>query len=217
MTEDRDDVLIQRYLQDDLDPAEREAVRTRLRSEPALRELLEFYTLLSGDLRDLQDHDEKMPPDLWRRHIRPALAAAQKPDAAKPFNLFEFLFGPAMRPVLVAASFLIIVVSATLFMQQALREPEKPYANALKRIEELRAQFVHELDVLLVKMDDRKPQMTEEMRTVYENTLTQIDEAIANAERFYAFHSDDQDAIQLLMTAYDHKAEFLNTFVKMEL
>lgn len=220
MPEDRDDILVQQYLQGDLEPAERDAVRERLRSDQSLRELLEYYTLLGSDLRSLEGEDDRVPADLWKRRIRPAMAAAQRPagEERRSGNPFAFLFGPAMRPVLIAASFVVIVVSATLFLQQqVLTEPQQPYARALGRIEELRIQFVSELNVLLAEMDDRKPQMTPEMRTVYETTLTQIDEAIANAERFYAFHSDDQDAIQLLMAAYDHKAEFLQTFVNMEL
>ena len=215
----QDDELIQRYLLDDLDEDEREALEQRLANEPPLREALDYYSSLTGELGGLRDPEP--PPDLWSRKIRPALAERLQegmPEVGFLQGIFSSARTMLLRPAIVLALSVAMIIGVTVILQQQIAPGEEQSAasEALSNIQKLREQYVAELDRLVGDMEERKEHMSHEMREVYEKTLATIDESIAEAERYYFAYPDNSDAIEFLFTTYEKKVEFIERFTQME-
>jgi hypothetical protein len=219
MTSHEKDLLVQRYIAGDLDRQERHQFREQLAHDAELKELLEHYSLLVGDLQDLSD--AQMPADLWKRRIKPALQEhldTEETFWTKVRSFFHGFIPKSLKPAFAVAGFIAAVVVITLVLQQQfLSEQVQPYARALDRIESLRAEFTAELDVLMNEMEGRKDRMTPQIRTMFDETMAKVDEAIEQAERIYAIYSDDEDAIGQLLAAYENKAKLLKQFINMDL
>ena len=214
-----DDELIQRYLIADLDEAEREELELRLKSEPPLREVFQYYSSLTGELGDLGEPEP--PADLWSEKIRPALAERLQegmPEEGFLHSFFRSTRTLLLRPAIVLALSVAMIVGVTLVLQRQIVPGQEQGAmnDAISNIQKLREQYVAELDRLVGDMEQRKVGMSPEMRDVYERTLVTIDESIAEAERFFFAYPDNSDAIEFLFTTYEKKVEFIERFIKME-
>jgi hypothetical protein len=219
MSEQRDNELIQRYLLGDLEGAELEEFERRLRVEGDLESELAAYRSLGDNLRSLAD--PQPPADLWLGKIRPALAerigetAAKTTEGATFFGSIRSLF---LRPAIVVAAFALVIIGVTFLIQQQFISPipVTRYDQAMANIQKLRDQFLTELETLTAEMEKRKPLMSAEMRRVYEQTLKDIDDSIAKAERFFFAAPNDSDAVQFLFAAYERKVEFIEQFKQLE-
>jgi len=213
------DEFVQRYLDGDLSPAEREEFKRRLSNEPELKDLLSDYTLMQQDLRDL--NSAELPDDFWKLRIKPALqqelGIEEKTFLEKLSELFNVkpsVFKPALGGVL----FVVAVLGITFGLQNAMLAPEsQPYEEAFVRIEALRQEFLAELRILSDEMNDRKDQLVPEVLAAYEKGLEAVNESIAQAERYYTMNADEEQAITRLMAAYDHKAVFLKQFLSLNI
>ena len=219
MADQRDEILIQRYLLGELEGSEREDFERRLESEEALACLLDAYRSLCDGLHLLEDPEP--PADLWARRIRPAIAeqldiAGERPNAG--FSFLEALRLQFLKPAVVVAAFVVVIVGITLLLQYQIVSPvqEDRYEKAISNIQKLRDQFLAELDTLTFEMEKRKPMLSSELRKVYDQTLKDIDESIAKAERFYFAYPNDSDAVQFLFAAYEKKVEFIEQFKQIE-
>ncbi|HUX08592.1 MAG TPA: hypothetical protein VMX35_14925 [Acidobacteriota bacterium] len=219
MADQRDEILIQRYLLGELEGSEREDFERRLESEEALACLLDSYRSLCDGLHLLEDPEP--PADLWARRIRPAIAeqldiAGERPNAG--FSFLEALRLQFLKPAVVVAAFVVVIVGITLLLQYQIVSPvqEDRYEKAISNIQKLRDQFLAELDTLTFEMEKRKPMLSSELRKVYDQTLKDIDESIAKAERFYFAYPNDSDAVQFLFAAYEKKVEFIEQFKQIE-
>ena len=218
----KDEILIQRYLLGDMEEHERRRLEVRLESDRRLRELLSEYQALIGDLRGLDDAE--VPEALWSRRIRPALQERLSADpgvAERLRTAFGAWRGFMLKPAYLTAAFAVLLLVVTVLVVQLLEWPQAPgeerVAQTLDRIENLRQQFQAELAVLIGEIEERRELMSSELRGLYDDTLTKIDEAIADAERFYLLYPTDADAIEFLFAAYDRKGQFLQRFVNMDL
>lgn len=214
-----DEILVQQFLSGELDGEELDAFELRLKQDTSLQKLLVFYKQLESEINALPELP--VPNELWSKKIRPALEELAGGDSSF-FNRLRDLFNKSVsfvtRPAVAMVAILVLIVGATLLLQhQLLDEPQKPYERALENIQNLRSQFLGEMKVLIAEMNDRKKEMTPEMLAVYEKTLSDIDESIANAERFYRLYPDDSDAIELLFVAYDRKTNLIKQFLYMEM
>ncbi len=219
MVDYKDEILIQQYLLGDLEGPEREAFERRLRSEEELVRLLESYTTLSNGLQSLDDPEP--PPDLWARRIRPAIAEQLHGTTGRPGSVLSFLGtlrSLFLQPAVVVTAFVVVILGITLLLQQQFISPrqEDNYERAMSNIQKLRDQFLAELDTLAMEMERRKPMLSPELRKVYDQTLKDIDESIAKAERFYFAYPDNSDAVQFLFAAYEKKVEFIEQFKQLE-
>jgi hypothetical protein len=219
MSDESNEKLVQRYLDGDLNAAERAAFKQQLREDASLKELLQEYTLLKQDLKDLDG--AKLPRDYWSKRLKPAmeeeLGIENRPFLEKLSELFNVSI-TSLKPALVAIAFVTVVIATTFFLQNSFTdEQEKPYERAFTRIENLRQEFLTELHVLLDEMDSRKEHMVPAVLTAYEDGLEAINNAIEVAERYYAMNADKQEAITRLLTAYDRKATFLKQFLSLNL
>ena len=218
----KDEILIQRYLLGDMEEHECRQFEGRLERDQRLRELLSEYRELIGDLRELDDPE--VPEALWSRRIRPALEErlGNSPGVLERLRTaFGAWRGFMLKPAYVTAVFAVLLLVVTVLVVQLLERPQTPgeerVAQTLGRIENLRQQFQAELAVLIGEVEERRELMSPELRRLYDDTLARIDEAIADAERFYLLYPTDADAIEFLFAAYDRKGQFLQRFVNMYL
>lgn len=211
--------MIQEYLTGDLSPEERQLMRKQIKSDPEMKELLEEYSLLFSDLKGLEH--SSFPKDLWKRKIRPALEEHIERKETFWTRIGDFFSGfvsESMRPAIIAISFVIVIFAVTVVLQQQFfTDNSVQVSKSLEKIETLKQQFSAELNVLINEMEGRKELMPDTMREDYERTLAEIDEAIKAAERKYAIYSDDPEAIEQLMQAYNSKTEFLKTYLNFDL
>lgn len=217
MSKETKEILIQRYMQGDMPPDERAAFREQLQDDPELRALLEQYSLLLHDLQDLGL--PRMPADLWQRKIKPAVEAnIERPETfwTRMRRFFHGFIPKAARPAIAAIAFVAVIVAVTFFMQQQISTIyEEPYARELAQIEKIRNDYAAVLSTLQRDANDHVKQMSPDLREAYAASLKKMDDAIADAERLYSIYSDDEDAINGLITAYDNKSEFLRNWLNI--
>jgi len=219
MTSERDELLIQRYLDGDLSDEERLTLERRIKSEAELAKLLGWYKSLESSMVEIGDPDP--PEDLWRRRILPALEGhLGGADSlwARIERILSRLRATMLKPAAVAAVFIVVILATTMFIRESVIEtPEDKAEVAMERIAGLREEMKTELSRLTAEMEERKEYLNPELRAVYERTLAQIDESIEEAERFYRYFPEDPDAIEFLFAAYDRKVQFIERFRELEL
>lgn len=216
MPDEKKEKLVQRYLDGKLNIEEKHDFKQQLKSDPELKGLLDSYSMLFSDIKDLSE--VKMPADLWKRKLMPAMRQEMEKEGLGKNNLVPLFTWKKLRPLVSVAAMVVVTISVTLFFQgQMTNEKLTPAQVALANIEKSRLEYVNQLSVLVKDMDDRKQNYDPEIWKVYERTSAKIDEAIADAERVYSVYSDDQEAIQALFAAYDKKAELIQQFMDMEM
>jgi len=219
MDDTRDDELIQRYLLGDLGEVERSELERRLESDESLAEWLQSYQSMLSDLSSL---DVAAPPaHLWSGRIQPALAE-QLGEISRPAHRFaaalNFMRDLFLKPAMVVIAFVVVIFAITFFIQRNVISPQElgTYDRAIANIQQLRERYVAELGTLEAEMENRKRLMSPEIRKAYENTLKEIDQSIAEAERFYFAYPADSDAVKFLFTAYEQKVKFIEQFKQLE-
>ena len=218
------DVLIQRYLSGDLSGEECRVLERRFEQEQALRDLLHWYQALGQELHELPDPE--IPEGLWRRKISPAL----EEHLGKRLSFSDRLFGAIgsarsllMKPAVAILAIIALVVGVTLLVQPMINvdetlSPEQQRAEqTITEIQDLRDEVLVKLNELSAIMDERKSELSIEMLKVYEDTLTKIDEGIAEAERYFFAYPEDPDAVKLLFVAYERKGQFIQQFINMDI
>ena len=216
MPEEQKEKLIQRYLDGKLSLEEKHDFKQQLKADPELKELLDSYSMLLSDMKDL-DHPQ-MPVDLWKRKIKPALIEELQSQGKAPANVVSIFNWKKLRSVMAVAALLIITFGVTIILQsQMTGEKLSPAQIALANIEKNRLEYVAQLDILEQEMESKKLNFDPMIWQIYDESMTKINEAIADAERVYSVYSDDQDAIRVLFTAYDNKAEVIQKFMDMEM
>lgn len=71
MPDEKKEKLVQRYLDGKLNIEEKHDFKQQLKSDPELKGLLDSYSMLFSDIKDLSE--VKMPADLWKRKLMPAM------------------------------------------------------------------------------------------------------------------------------------------------
>lgn len=217
MPDERKEKLVQSYLDGKLTLEEKHNFKQELKTDPELKSLLDSYSMLFSDVKDLAE--VTMPADLWKRKIKPAvLEEMQKDVSDKPAPVISLFSWKRMGSIIAVAAMLVITVGVTLILQnQMTGEKLSPAQIALANIEKSRLEYVSQLAVLEQDMANRKSNYNPAIWEIYENTMSKMNEAIADAERVYSVYSDDQDAIRILFAAYDNKAEVIQKFMDMEM
>jgi hypothetical protein len=219
MIDEQREKLIQRYLDGELDGSERQEFREQLKNDSELQQLLQEYSLLSQDLKSLDD--ARLPKSFWRERLKPAMQAELGVDTRSFIERLSELFNmrpESLRSAALGFVFVVLIIGTTVVLQNSFVKPgNEPYREAFARIESLRQEFLGELRVLSKEMDIRKEKLVPEVLAAYQQGLDEINKAIETAERYYAMNSDEQDAITRLMAAYDQKTNFLQQFLSLNI
>jgi hypothetical protein len=219
MTFDEKEKLVIQFLQGGYPARQEKEISQQISDDPELQQLVEEHSKMISALASLSD--VKMPGDLWRRKLRPAVIqqlSGKESEISIIEKIFSLLTAPKFRPALAGIGFVVIMVMSTVMLQNIFfaSEPE-PYDVALAKIEELREQYSEQLQVLIAEMEIRKELLLPEVQATYDELIIKIDENIAQAERVYAIYSSDEQAVMMLMNAYDDKTKTIQRFMNMTL
>jgi hypothetical protein len=194
------------FVDSDLEAGRKTAVAAHIESCAECKNEVEALMGLKSGLANLASAEPSR--DLWPAVQR---AAAEKPQSALASWLKRFWMVPTASLAGAAAALLVVMlVSGT--PQPGPEEP-KGKMSALASVQKAEVDYRNAIAALEGEFHSESPDWSPEVKQVVVDSLAEIDRSIEKCRVAMGENPDDREAQEAILTAYQHKVDFLTELV----